>query len=850
LNISSSSYYSVSASTNKGMSGLVSGMDTESMVKEMLSGTQTKIDKQKALKQQTEWKQEIYQDVISSINGFYSKYFDTSYDSTLETNLYSSAFFDSMISNVKSGSAVSVISTDSSAGIGDVSIAVKQLASAAVLNGDNKMSATKKIIGSVITDADMASVFGTGESISFDLSLDGVSKTITLSDVDDGSGNITLDSVRDAFAEQIQKAFGDYIKVDIVDPGDGNRYLALDLNVAQTGHELEIFGADALKLGFLPGDSTLISNYTKLGELGAIGNSYKFSINGTDFEFDDNDTVGSMINTINKSDAGVKISYSTLSDTFKLEATSTGAYYGINIAQTEGNLLNVILGDTKINAGSSISSSQLTTAAVEGTAGGLAGDYTTSGASLVMNVNGTDYTFTLSGAETYDKAAVETAFDEWLNVTFGQSDGIQNIKFDSGNLTVQDGYAVSFAQTTVDINNAEAVASASESDLALAFGFSTNASSNIADDSTPISEIIQLQGLTALDSLGNPTDNLADLSTINGFSITYSDSRLVLSGSGVIDLSGEPELSELFGASSFTLSDGTLAANAVTAGQDALVSVNGVDIYRTANTFTVEGITLQLTETSDEILDEGGSVIGYEETVISTSRDADKIVEAMKGFVESYNSMLSKLNGYIDEDANYRDYTPLTSEQEDEMTEKEIELWEEKAKQGLVRNDTYISGFLSELRSILYTKPESSNSALYNIGIETKSWEYKGQLEFDEAAFRNALATNADDIKKLFTDKAEGLSAKISKVVDATAKLSVSSPGTLVSLAGAKDYKSNSKNNTMYYQLKSIEDRLEDLNDKYESERDRYWKQFNEMEEIISYYSAQSSMISQTFTGY
>ena len=79
--ISSSNYYSVSASSTNGIAGLVSGMDTDSMVKEMLSGTQSKIDAQKQLKQQIEWKQEMYREVISGINTFRDKYFDTSYGS-------------------------------------------------------------------------------------------------------------------------------------------------------------------------------------------------------------------------------------------------------------------------------------------------------------------------------------------------------------------------------------------------------------------------------------------------------------------------------------------------------------------------------------------------------------------------------------------------------------------------------------------------------------------------------------------------------------------------------------------------------------------------------------------------
>jgi len=820
------------------------------MVKEMLSGTQSKIDKQKQLKQQIQWKQEIYQDVIGSINSFYSKYFDSAFDSTLKTNLYSASFYDSMVSKIKSGDAVNIVSTSSSASAGDVSIVVKQLASTAALQGSSKVSCSKKISSTALTAEKLSSAFANGASISFDISLDGITKSITLSDVADSSGNITLESVKDAMQKEIQRAFGSYLKVDIAGSGDDRR-LVIDLNVDQPGHELRVYGADLTKLGFTPGDSNLITYNTKLGDLGALGQRFSFTINGVSFSFSKDDTIGSLINKINGSSAGVRISYSTLSDTFKIEATSSGAYYGIEMTQTEGNILSVLFGEDKISAGSAVASGNLTTGTVAAT--GLEDGYTTTGASLVMNVNGTKYTFTLAektGGESYDKAAVEQAFNAWLLEKFGKTGDVQNIKYENGNLVVAKGFEVKFDQTAVDLSNAGAVAAASKTDLALAFGFSRTGASNIATTDTPISEILQLQGLTILDAEGNPAEKLSDIASINGYSVTYSDSRLILTGSGTIDLSGEPELAELFGASSFTLSDGGTLAGAVKAGTDAIISFNGTEIYRSSNTFTIEGLTLELNKTSKAILDESGNIAGYEETVISTSRDLDTIVETIKNFVNDYNAMLDKLNGYLDEEANYRDYPPLTDEQKKEMSEREIELWEKKAKQGLVRNDAYISSFLSQLRTILYTKPEGCNVALYSIGIETSAWQNKGKLEFNETTFRNALATYAEDIKRLFTDSKEGLAVQITKVVNDTAKLSVASPGTLVALAGAKGFKGNEKNNTLYRQLQSIESKLKELNSKYEKERQRYWNQFNEMERMISYYTWQSGMISSSFSGY
>ena len=92
ISSSSSSSYVTGSSSNKGFSGLVSGMDTESMVEAMLSGTQSKIDKQTGLKQQLEWKQEIYRSIITQINDFQTKFFGTS--ST--TGLLNQSFYNAM----------------------------------------------------------------------------------------------------------------------------------------------------------------------------------------------------------------------------------------------------------------------------------------------------------------------------------------------------------------------------------------------------------------------------------------------------------------------------------------------------------------------------------------------------------------------------------------------------------------------------------------------------------------------------------------------------------------------------------------------------------------------------------
>ena len=273
-------------------------------------------------------------------------------------------------------------------------------------------------------------------------------------------------------------------------------------------------------------------------------------------------------------------------------------------------------------------------------------------------------------------------------------------------------------------------------------------------------------------------------------------------------------------------------------GKDAIVEVNGVETTRSSNTFTINGITMELTKANPN-----------EEIVIGTERDIDTIVEGFKSFVEDYNAMLEKLNGYMDEDPDYKDYAPLTDAQKKEMTENQIKLWEEKAKKGLVRRDSTVEAFLSEMRTIMYTTPDGSNIALYNIGIETGNYKDQGKLVLDETALRNALASNPGGVEQLFTQAQDGLAKLLDNSLKNVANTSSGSPGMLVQMAGLKGY-SSEKNNTLSQQITSIEDRIEQLKSIYEKQKERYWKQFNTMERVLANMSSQSSYLSSQFFSY
>lgn len=150
----------------------------------------------------------------------------------------------------------------------------------------------------------------------------------------------------------------------------------------------------------------------------------------------------------------------------------------------------------------------------------------------------------------------------------------------------------------------------------------------------------------------------------------------------------------------------------------------------------------------------------YQASTISVSQDTDKIVDNVKKFVETYNSLIDSLNTKYREEKN-TDYKPLTKKQEGEMTESQIDKWNEKAKSGLLYHDNNIYSIISDMRESLYTKVDAVDTVLtdskgnkysYNsmssIGITSST--NQGHITLDEEKLKKALTEDPDCVYQLF----------------------------------------------------------------------------------------------------
>ena len=154
----------------------------------------------------------------------------------------------------------------------------------------------------------------------------------------------------------------------------GDLSKGFELQVA-TGRKVMVGGSvEAVEaFGWLNGQSNRIGMGGKLSQLyfgeKLQGSEFRFSINGVDFHFTEDNTMSEIVSAINRSGAGVRLIYRTQDDTFTLESTDSGAGRSIRLEQTEGNLLNALFGsgaDGALKTGSSVSSKTLTSGTVRG----------------------------------------------------------------------------------------------------------------------------------------------------------------------------------------------------------------------------------------------------------------------------------------------------------------------------------------------------------------------------------------------------------------------------------------------------------------------------------------------------
>ncbi len=271
-------------------------------------------------------------------------------------------------------------------------------------------------------------------------------------------------------------------------------------------------------------------------------------------------------------------------------------------------------------------------------------------------------------------------------------------------------------------------------------------------------------------------------------------------------------------------------------GQDAVYDFgDAVGLTSSTNTATINGLTLEFKQ--------GGGVT----STITVSNDTDAIFNTIKEFVDLYNETLELINSKLRE-KRYRDYPPLTDAQKEEMTEKQIELWEEKARSGLLQNDSLLRSIVSDMRLTMAGVVENLNGqydSLDDIGIRTRLWQEYGKLYIDEDKLQEALEKNLDSVKELFTKNSDvenekGVAERLYDVIDRGID-------RIADRAGIESDFSLVDNSYLGKKIKDMNQRIEEWEDRLLEIEDRYWREFTMMEKAINQMNMQSMWLMQQF---
>ena len=265
---------------------------------------------------------------------------------------------------------------------------------------------------------------------------------------------------------------------------------------------------------------------------------------------------------------------------------------------------------------------------------------------------------------------------------------------------------------------------------------------------------------------------------------------------------------------------------------DSIVQVNGATLTSSNTTLDVNGLSLNLVSASDR------------EVKVTVSNDSTAVYDAIKDFVEQYNSALSEMNKYYYADSA-RGYDPLTDDQKEAMSDEEVEKWETKIKDSLLRRDSTLSGILETFRTsltgITVKASDGKTYSLANLGITTgKDYKEYGLLHIkgdeddtdyadSENTLQSMINSDPDIVMEVMSGIASNLYNNINKKISTTT--------TMKSALSFYNDKEMTKQMTQYKKdIKSWETKLSDM-------EDRYYKQFSAMETALSKLQSQQNSL-------
>ena len=789
----------------RGFGGLASGIDRDALIEQMTARTTSKITSKKQAMTKLEWKRDAYRSISNKIIDLQDNYLSYSATKSLKNSDF---FAKNQVSVQGDPDYTKYISATGNADTASrVSVlGVNKLATSATL-----ISGEKKTDSAITLGGISASDFSNKEIKTSNLS--GTKLTFgTYSITDKQFTTEATFTFPTSYEKKLDNGKTETVTIDYTASSDNLVNLVTQLNEALDSQ------------GFL-------------GKDGKSG--IKFTLNGDQIQISQTDSI---------TDKGKSCVIRETSSALKSLGFNSGK-------MNQDDIDNGISLD-EFNASSNKSSFEAAAITKQPLSGYLKGK------SISVSYGGQTKNIELIGdkEEIKDFKAFKDSLQNKLDKAFG-----------SGKVTVGEGQNGSLTFTAKD-NKQTLQISADSKELQNALGITSTQSNKISTGSS-LWENRDKLGLGKYntkeelnDALKNFTvngakiDNITADTTVDGLltainnnkdagvTATYlgSENKFVLSsnekGEGrKITLGADPK-------------DTTDAANLIfggvsTDGTDGEMSIlyNGVQttITSSSNTFSIDGLDIRATNTFNT-----GSATAEGGVSFTASADTEKVTETVKKFIEAYNAMIDEVRtqATTKPDSNYK---PLTDDQKNEMNETSIKNWEDKAKEGILYNSSALKDLDNATQGIFSSMMINgvSYDDLEKIGISfSDDYTAGGKIVFDEEKFKTAMDSDPEKVSDLFTGThgiVNTIDSTLSTYATRYASRNGNSYGVLIEEAGSEKLSLTLTNNSIYKELKDMQETITNLQSQLSTEQDRYISQFTQMERLINQMNSQSSYLSQ-----
>lgn len=278
-------------------------------------------------------------------------------------------------------------------------------------------------------------------------------------------------------------------------------------------------------------------------------------------------------------------------------------------------------------------------------------------------------------------------------------------------------------------------------------------------------------------------------------------------------------------------------------GCDAEITLNGIQYTGSTNNFSVNGLNI----TAQVVTGDGDA----NAISITTSTDTQGIYDKIKDFLSQYNSLINEITSLYNADSA-KGYEPLTDDEKDAMSDTEVEKWEQKIKDSLLRRDDNLESLMSAMTSAMSGAVEVNGKKMYlsNFGIKTlgylnapKNQQNAYHIDGDEDDANSS--GNADKLMTAITNDPDtvinfmqGLASNLYNSVHK--KMQTSSLSSIYTVYNDKEMASEYSDYTDL--IKKWEEKLQD-------KEDYYYKKFSSMETALSKLNSQTSSLSGLFGG-